>query len=274
MHRSHSRYAVSTFVILLAILACAMPGQTISPAPVIDPNAISTAVAGTAHAAEQQTQQANSLPPTATIVPTNTMTPQPKVSSAGTSLLNLADGSTQFTDHTAGIQVVFPSLWLVFRVGEPEYYAAWEKPETQNPAFSNIFASIQDNDPKIFRGYAFDVRPGHMPNGIATSIGIVFQVDMRSLEELEQALRNNNLPCEDLKLISSGYQKTNSGLRALVVEKSCRAGGDAGTVYFRYVLFSLPSGTMSLSFETNFEYKDVMLTDFDQVVNSVTILNP
>ena len=136
MNRSHSRHAVSTFVFLLTIVACALPGQTIQPAPANNPNAISTAVAGTALAAEQQTQQASPVLATATVAPTDTLTPMPKISSAGTSLLSLADGSTQFTDHVAGMQMVFPAGWLLVRLGEAEYYEVLEKARSYELLFS------------------------------------------------------------------------------------------------------------------------------------------
>jgi hypothetical protein len=241
----------------------------------MDPFAIESAVAGTAQAAAQQTQQANPIPPTETAAPSATATSTPKLSNAGTSLLTLADGSTQFIDHVAGVQIVFPALWLVFRVGEPEYYAAWEKPETQNPTFLDIFAATQSQDPNVFRVDALDTRPGYAPDGIATTIGVVFQAgDLHSLEEWQKIAKNEHLPCQGYRFLDSNLVQTSNGIRVLVVEKSCMASKQDATLYFRYVFFSLPTGTLHIDFETHFDHKDALLPEFDQVANNVTLLNP
>ena len=265
------------FVLLIAIVACVLPGQAVQPAqlaPTMDPLTIESAVAGTAQAAAQQTQQANPIPATATIAPTATLTSTPKISTTGTSLLTLADGSTQFTDHVAGVQMTFPSGWLVFRVGEPEYYAAWEKLQTQNPKLSNFFNTLQNMDPMVVRVNTIDTRPERMSDGIITGGSVIFQQgSMESLEEREQLRRDRQKSCGDHKFISAGYPKTNNGTQVLVTEESCGASGEHA-IYYRDIFFRLPSGMMHLDFETSFDYKDVALPEFDQAMNSITLLAP
>jgi hypothetical protein len=274
VNQYHVHPALSAFVILLAIVACVLPGQAVQPAPATNPINIETAVAGTAQAAAQLTEQANPIPATATVGPTDTPTATPKISSSGTSLLTLADGSMQFIDHLAGVQIVFPSGLLVFRVGEPEYYAAWEKQEMQDPEHIDIFAAVLNLDPKNFRVMALDVRPEHMPNGMMTGISVIFLPgQMTSLEEWEKQRRDRHNPCAGYKFMSSGFPQTTNGTQVLVVEMSCGAEG-GGTIYERAVYFSLPSGTLHVDLETDFAYKDAALIEFDQVVNSVTALNP
>jgi hypothetical protein len=248
-----------------------MPGQTIQSAPVTDPNAISTAVAGTAHAAEQQTQQANPVPATAAIAPTDTPTPTPRVSSAGASLLTLADGSTQFMDHLAGVQMLFPSIWLVFRLGEPEYYAASEK---HNLGSLESLAAMQNIDPNVLRVVALEMRSGQIPDRLITALTVIFLAgNMSSLEEWEQERKDRHNPCAGFKFISSSFPQTSNGTRFLLVEESCNAIG-GGTIYERDAYFSLSSGTLHVGFETNFDEKDITILEFDQVMNSITLLNP
>lgn len=271
MNQNFLRHTVSAFVLLLAIVACVLPGQ--APRSVPAPNSINieTAVAGTAQAAAQQTQQASS--PTATIAPADTVTPAPKVSSSGAALVNLADGSVQFLDYAAGVQIVLPAGFIVFRVGEPEYYAAWEKPEMQNSEFQDIFSAMQNLDPKNLRVVALDARPEHMPNGILTGISVIFLPgDTTTLEEWEKDRKSRRSPSADYKFISSSYSQTPSGIRDLVVELSYR--NQKGTIYERPVYFSLPSGTLHIDLETDLSYKDVALLEFDRVLSSVTLLNP
>jgi hypothetical protein len=276
MHRSYSPHAISIFVMLLAILACALPGQTIQPAPVTDPSAISTAVAGTAHAAEQQTQQANPVPATATVVPTDIGTPTPKISVSGTSLSIREDQSTLFTDYKAGIQLIIPAGWMSLRINEEEYLKAFDSEIVlQNPRMLDHLTVIRDHDPKYLRLDAIDIRPGHMPNGILSYLNVIFQPgDVRSLENWERAERDRYHPYAGFKFISSSYPQLANGTRILIIEQSYEAAENKGTIYYRGVFFSLPSGTIVLDFYTNFDFKDTALADFDQAVNSLTSVTP
>jgi hypothetical protein len=273
MHRYHLRQTLPGFILLLAIIACGLPAQS-SPTPVTNPSSVETSLASTARALAQQTETAQGFTATPSVVPTLTLTPTPKISSAGSSLENLADGSVRFTDHLAGMQMIFPSVWLVFRVGEPEYYAAWEKQGMKNPQLQNVFASLNTLDPKVLRVVAFDLREDHMPDGLVTASSVVFLAgDTLPLEEWEKTRKAKPNPCAGFKFISSGYSQTDSDIRTLVMDVSCSTAGDA-SVYYRDVYFSLSSGTVHLSFETNLGYKDDPLHELEQVINSIRLLNP
>ena len=105
-------------------------------------------------------------------------------------------------------------------------------------------------------------------------ISIIFQPgDLRTLEEWEKAERNRKIPFSGYKIISTGYRETANGLRTLVFESSWNYD-DQKTLYYRGVFFSLPTGTVVLDFQTNSDYKDVVLPDFEQVVDSLTLLAP
>src|SRR5262245_14678976 len=260
------RQRLYLFWVLLVVLAAGC-GRSAQVVPTVDSSARETALAGTAVAAFGTA--------TSTLAPTETPIPTPRISSAGTSLRSLADGSTEFTDHVAGFQMLFSSIWLVFRVGEPEYYAAWEKPEMQAPEFQEMFTSMQNLDPKNLRVVALDTRPEHRPNGTITGISVIsLPGEMTSLEKWEKARKNRQNPCVGFKFIASSYQQTVNGIRILVMEESCSAGAGKGTLYYRDVYFSLPSGTMHLNFETNFDYRDAPVLEFEQAVNSLTLLSP
>src|SRR5688500_6315047 len=121
--------------LLLAVLACVIPGQAAAPDPAADPNALSTFIAGTAQVLAAQTEQdATLMAPsmTPTLVPTGTMTTTPQFSVEKTTLVIQADQSTVFTDYKAGIQITFPAIWMPLRVGEKEFYKAWETDFVKN----------------------------------------------------------------------------------------------------------------------------------------------
>jgi hypothetical protein len=277
MNQNFLRHTVSAFVLLLAMIACVLPGQTVPPAPVFNPVNIETAVAGTAQAAASQTALANPVSATATIVivPTDTPTATPKISLAGTSLQIREDQTTLFTDHSAGIQLVVPAGWLAVRPNEEEYLKAFTLDVTlQNPAISDRLTRIQDANINSFRLDAIDIRPEHSPHGIISDFNVVFQGgDLRSLEEWEKVERKARKIYANRKFLSAKYPQTANGTRVLMIEESWSVRQEY-TMYYRGVFFTLPTGTLVLDFYASSDFKDVVLPDFDQAVNSVTLLNP
>jgi hypothetical protein len=267
--------SLSGFIILMTIVACVIPGQTTQPAPITNPSSVETAFASTARALAQQTETANGFTATPIIVPSDTLTPTPKISLAGASLVIRDDQSAVFTDHKAGIQLIVPAGWMPIRVNEEEYYRAFTLDVVlENQAFSNHLTNIQDANIDKFRLDAVDIRDGHTPDGILSNIQVIFEPgDLRSLEKWEQAERDRYHPFADFRFIASNYPQTANGTRVLVIEQSWSTG-QTHTVYYRGVFFSLSSGTMVLDFYANNDFKDTVLPDFEQVVNSLTLLNP
>ena len=275
MKKNHSYHALGALIILLAIVACALPGQTVQPVPANDSNAISTAVAGTAYAVEQQAQQASPVPATATVALMDTMTPVPKISSAGTSLLNLADGSTQFTDHVAGVQLSFPPGWLLVRVGETEYYTAWEKQESTNRHFREIFTDMQDLDPKAFRVHALDIRPEHMANDDIPLVVIMFvEGDTKTLDEIKKIEIEAPPPLRGYTLLSSSFFQTSQGIEAMGTESQWQSTEVDRLGYRKRVVFKVPSGTMGIDLLIFEDGKELMLPEFEQLINNVVLFTP
>ena len=261
---------VSGLIILFLLTAC---GRTVQPAPITNPSSVETALAGTARALAQQTETAQGFTPTPPVTPSETPTPTPKASIYGTLLSVREDGSVLFVDKRANIQLVIPAGWLPLRVNEPEYYDAFNLDAVLNnqPIWDQI-ASIQDTEPDRFRLDAVDIRDGHVVNGVVTYINFIFeQGDMRSLEKWAQAEGNRKKLFSKFKLLSMGYPKTADGTRVLAIDQSW-ASGKSETVFYRGVFFSLPTGTLILDFYTNNSFKETVLPEFQQVVDSLKLL--
>jgi hypothetical protein len=277
MTHKHSSQLLGAFIFLLAALACVIPSQAVQPVPTLGPGAVETAIASTALAAETQTQQAL-ITSTPTSSPTATFTPTPKVSNVGTYLENLEDGSTRFTDSVAGVQMVFPAQWLAVRVGEQEFYDAWGKPEMQHPRFLDVFRSIQNLDPKIFRLTAFDIRPDRLLYNDITRVSVVFdQGNVKTLKELRRDEINNHPPYKGYKVLSSQTFTTAQGLEALNVEiraKSSNGASVTGWTYRRRVMFNVPGGSMAMDLIIVMDKKDLTMPDFDQVLSSIVLITP
>jgi hypothetical protein len=265
-----------TLIIVLIPFLLAACGRNVPPAPITNPASIETALASTAKALAQRTETAQGFTATPPVTPTETLTPTPRVSLNGTSLLIHEDQSALFIDHKAGIQLTIPSGWMPVRVNEDEYYKAFALDVAlENPAIVDVLTDIQDANVNYHRVESIDIRPDHIPDGIVTHFNVLFQEgDIRTLEKWEQAERNRKSPYAKYRFISSSFPTLENGTRVLVIEESWQASGDKGTIYYRGVFFSLPTGTVILDFFTNLDFKDSVLPDFEQVINSLILITP
>ena len=268
MNQKHFCRTWAGWLLLLTLTACG------KPVPATNPPAVETSLAGTARAFAKQTQAILQLSATPAATPTITPTPTPKISLNGTSLIYNEDQSTLFVDHKAGIQLTIPAGWMPFRVNEQEYYDAFTSDVVlANPALNDRLTQVQDMDLEHFRLDAFDIREGHIPNGIISDMSVIFQPgDMRTLEQWAKAEGNRKSPFKNYRLLSIAYPRTEDGTRVLVIEQTW-AKDQSSTVFHRAVFFSLPTGTLVLDFYTNNAFKETTLPDFEQVVNSVRLLN-
>ncbi len=153
MNRNQLSRILSAFLIVMAMVACVQSGQTAQiPTPGIDSNAISTAVEGTARAAQQTT--AVPVQPVAT-------------SMAGTTIENLKDGTTKYCDYDGGFEIVFPAGWLTVRANSEEFNAALAKEGKVN---SVLHKQMTDDtagyDPKVDRLYSYILRPDIKKNAM------------------------------------------------------------------------------------------------------------
>jgi len=268
MYHNKLYLQLSGFVILMTITACALPGgkaQTI-PTSTFDP-VLATSIAGTLQA-RQLTEQAN----TPTPIPA---TSTPKISPiTGTSLGKLEDQSTIFIDHKAGIQVTIPAGWLLVRPNEDEYYKAYSLDIVlANPIISDRLTKLQSSNTDNFRVEAIDIRPEHLGGGFISVVDVIFEPkDFRTLEKWAEAEKNKKSLIKGHKFLSSKIQELADGTRVLVIEESWP--NDNVTTYYRGVFFSLPTGTIVLDFYTSLDFKDTVFPEFEQVVNSLTLINP
>lgn len=257
----------SAGLILINLVGCVLPGQA-PPMPTIDMQAVETSIAGTGQASAQ-TQAAYTPTP---IPPTST----PPISLiSGTSLARGEDGKFLFNDHRAGIQLTVPADWLPVRINEDEYYKAFtHEVAASNPAIIDRLTRIQTLDSNIFRLVMIGIRPDHTLNGIISDVSVIFeQGDTRTLEEWLKAERGRQSLLVGWKFLNSEYHQTADGRRILVIEQSWN-GTNGGTIYYRGVFFSLPTGTLVLDLQTNMDIKDTIILEYEQMFNSVTPIQP
>lgn len=268
MNRKRFYLYLDALVILAAITSCSF-GKKAPTVPTIDPSILATQAAGTAQASAEQTKQASIPTP---IPPTST----PKASPiTGTSLVTLGDQGTLFIDSKAGIQLTIPPGWLAVRPNEDEYYKAFGLKEVlSSPEINDRLAKLASANTDYFRLDAIDTSPDHVVNGIISVMSVNFQPDdHRSLEKWAESERTKKSPFKEYIFLSSTFQKTTDGTRVLVVEERWR-GSPNGILYHREIFFSLSSGTLAIDLQTNRDLKDNVLPEFEQVINSLTLINP
>jgi hypothetical protein len=270
----------SAFLLLIALfllLACVLPGGA---APTAGPDALSTIIAGTAAAAAAQTELA-AAGEAALSAPTLTATPTqaPIAGAAGdpvfslyeTALVQQADGSSLLIDRKGGYQVLIPAGWTSMRVNEPEYYAAFASEAAATPIVHEILTNMQNENLDVLRLAALDTRPGHIVDGIPgmLAVGLYFN-ELRTLEDWDEYESDNPRPYVGFKVLGSSFQVSAAGLRYLVREYSWSGRGE--TIYEKAVFFSVPAGTVSMEFDANIDFKDALMAEFGQVIDSLTLL--
>lgn len=278
MKRRNVSIELAGVVIFMTILACVLPGQAAQPQLVVatDPNALSTFIAGTAQVLADQTAQAASptlpVPTAAEVPPTATAIPTPNLSAQNTLLAFQADGSAIFSDYKAGVEIRLAPIWMPMRINEPEFYTAWETDfVSKNNDVIEKMNSYQTEDVSIIRLVGFDVRPGYIFNRQYTYIGLVYQAgNFSSLQEWEK-YESEQLIYVDSKFIGSrGFQNSN-GVELMEVEKSS-AGKFDGHLYFKTVIFSVPGGTYFVDLYCDLANKDMVIADFNVIIDSIKLI--
>lgn len=265
---------LGAFVFVLTLVSCAMPGQTLQPVSSSNPDIPETSMAGTAQASMPETL----VPFTETPVPTIKVTPTASISLYGTSLATGDDGSTLFIDHRAKVQIVFPANWLAVRVDEPEYYQAWEKEGTRNPALFKALSAIQGLDVNEYRISAFDIHPEHLLYGSMPKINVVFLADdPRSLQQIEADESTRRPVLADYKYLPAEILTTSAGREILMIQNQWSAATPANelyTGYYKGFIFKAPGGTMSIDLFIPLEMKELLEVEHKQIMDSVSLLKP
>lgn len=152
MNRNQLRHILSIFAMAMVVAACGVSGQTVQPpTPGIDPNAVATAVLGTAQAAAKQTVVAQ---PAGVIM-------------TGTTLEQLPDKTTKYTDYDARFEIIFPAGWLALRPDEEEFNTALTKTGAVNKMLhAQMTADQAGYNPDYDRLYAYALRPDLEKNAL------------------------------------------------------------------------------------------------------------
>jgi len=267
MNRYLLQRALGALVILIAMVACVLPGQAIQTAPAMDPIAIDTAVAGTAQAAAEQTAAAQ---PSATVV-------------TGTSIEQLADGTTKYSDYDAGFEIIFPVGWLAVRPNSEEFNAALGK---EGAANSGLRAQMEfdqaEYDANFDRLYAYILRPDIEKNIMFGFSKLTWDAeDPRILDsvvmgEIVRGLESSgDIPgfrADTAQLHEDGNVKLMEiGGRFTLTDEQ----GESVPLYATVIFFKpSPTSTARITFTFVQDYHTQIAADVKLIVESIRIIAP
>ncbi len=261
---------LSASVLLLATLACALPGQ---PTPVADSLIIETAIAGTAQAASEQTA----------VALLSTATPTTPVGPTGTLIEQLPDGTTRYTDYDARFEVTYPAGWLAVRPNAEEFNAALTGQATVNSMLHDQMtadqAEYEANRDKL---YAYILHPEIQPNVMFGFSKLTWDpadsamLDNANMGELVRGLESQSSIAGFRVDIAQIHDETNTR----VVEVAGRWTLDAGTPdavpFYSIFYFFKPTQSSTVRITISFvqDYQDEFAPDVRSIMDSIKIIEP
>jgi len=271
MNRNYLQHALSAFVLLITIVACALPGQTIPPAPVTNPISIETAVAGTAQAAAQQTAAAD---PFATEI---------SAGRTGTTIEQVQDGTTKYNDYDGGFEITFPVGWLALRPDSEEFNASLANEGTANPLLhEQMTADLAGYEADYDRLYAYILRPDIKKNVMLGFSKLVWvsetarPLDSVTMGDLVRDLESpGGIP---------GFHADTAQLHEDSAVKMIEVGGrwtmsdeQGGTIpFYTTIIFFKPTANSGVRATFTFiqDYQAQIATDVKSIMESIRIIEP
>ncbi len=280
MKLHYSRHIASAFVILLAIVACVLPGQAAQPQsslpPTANPFAIATAVAGTAQAAAAQTAQANPIP--ATEAPVLTETLPSAAPSTGKLKEEQSDGTTLFTDYDASYQITFPQGWTVIIPEKDDISQALNSIPEQEQNISKLIESAKNADTKnMIRVFGFNLKA---QQGVYTpNINISYDTNpLLKTAPLKDVLNATvaYYPSMGIQVISSEVKQTSSGMEIGEIQTEWTmnvTGNQQVNLHQKQIFFKSGEGVAIITFSTVKNATVDLNGDVNKIIDSIQLLD-
>ena len=272
MNQSHLRHTISALVMLMAMTACVLPGQAaqtqaIQPTPGLDTNSVATAVLGTAQAAATQTASANLFAPSMT----------------GTTIEQLEDGTTKYTDREGGFEIIFPVGWLALRPNSEEFDAALAKQGAVNPMLRDqMTTDLAGYDANFDRLYSYVLRPDLKKNVILGFSKLVWasedtlSLDTVTMGELVRGLEApGGIP--GFRADTAQLHEDSNVKMIEIGGRFTLSDGQGGTLpFYTTIIVFKPSSTSSARITFTFieDYHTQIAADVKSIIESIRIIEP
>ena len=266
-----SRLKLSGIILLLASVACVLPGQAAQPAPDISPNTIETAVASTLQAASTQTAEAQ-LPVIET--PSGTK---------GTVIEQAQDGTTKYNDYDAGFEITFPVGWLAVRPNSDEFNAALTNQGASNSMLHDQMTSdMAGYEADYDRLYSYILRPDIEKNVIFGFSKLVWNpedtatIDNDTMGRLVRDIETSGA----IPGFRANVVQLREDVNVKMIEISgnwMMSDGQGGTIpFYSTIVFFKPSpaSAVRLTFTYLQDYRAQLSTDVQSVMGSIRLIEP
>lgn len=190
-----------------------------------------------------------------------------------------SDGTTLFTDHVGGYQIVFPENWIALNLSEGDMDLAFDAFKESNPEIS---PGMLDMSMQLLtentRFMALDTNTGHYSGEHMTAAYSILDEQTGNfplgflVDATAQALPQQ-LP--DVEIVSSGVTTNSNGVEFGVIEIKLfmkDAAGNAQTIYEKMLLFQNNDLTIMAILVTHETLRDVVMGHFDRIQESISLL--
>ncbi|MEW6402522.1 MAG: hypothetical protein AB1649_12035 [Chloroflexota bacterium] len=273
---SQRRILIAALMFLLTIPACALPGQTVPPAPTADSVLLSTMIAETVAAARTQT----AAPPGQV---SETQAAESPVAMTGTNLEKTAEEITVYTDFDGGFEVAFPKGWLAVRPGLAEFFDTMMSEGADNPSLHGQMTLDKTTYDETHRLYAYPLRPDIRENVIfgfsrlRWEPGFPNPLDNEALNEFISRIERSESVSKFQPVVA---QVTANGNGVAMIEISGPFTGvdDEGStapLYATLLAFKpTQDSVVIMGFTIMQDYQDVISGDINFVKESIKLLGP
>lgn len=212
---------------------------------------------------------------TPTPVPTNTATPTPLPE---TSVEQLADGSTMFTDIKAGYKFVLPKDWMVLNLAVDDPEKVLSDAIKANPDKEVYLQGLSTVIAQKGRMAAIDFNPDHFTDSAAPFLFVILDESSKSAS-LEDILEANGQVLPQIlngDVTVVGIKENRSGVSYGVIDVviNFSSGGISVSVFEQLIIFQTPDYTVMLTFAAANQLEKVALPDLAKVIDSIEILEP
>ena len=286
---------ISTLSLLIIILmtGCAVPAipfldsaPAAEPIPtMVDDATLATMIADAA--AQKVAQTLEALPPTpqptatntetpTEIPPTATVTPIP-YPETGSDLIPEGDTFVYY-DYNNRYMLTSLENWVPIRPSEVEYAEAWGLPSAAYPEVRSALQSMQSLDPNTFRLFILDTQDGHFDNSFLSNINLlVSPANGATLEEIfaQTVLELPNTIPGLIVTDSTITDDKDNNLRGVVISEwdSQFVSGETMRIYQKQIIYLFDDNALVVTFTSRADFKDTILADFDQMIESLTALD-
>jgi len=258
-------------VLLVAMLACAIPGGQAAAPVSTDPDTISTIVASTANAAASQTAVAQ---PTVTPVPRKT----------GTAMEPQPDGTTRYSDFDAGFDMLYPVGWLAVRPNSDEFNAALVTAAADNALLNQqMTADLAGYEAPYDRVYSYALRPDLVIEAMLGFSKLVWDpadtrpIDDATMGELVQGLETSGV-LPGFRADTAQVRENSNAVMTIEIGGHFSwidAEGSSIPFYVTILFFKpSPASLCRMTFTVLQDYNAQVTPDVRSIIESISLLYP